>query len=129
MELFNRLYKTIANNADLSQLAKCIQEECFLLSKSIESVIVEDIEYLVLNPYQLQNFIKLQRLTGVFYKLHDISEDVMMGTFETDDVTIKDFCHKYETMEKSVDHVLEKISKLNGVENLSDYDRQLLAKH
>lgn len=129
MELFNRLYKTLANNTDLSHLPVCIQEECFVLSKSIHSEIIDEDEYLVLNPYQLQNFIKLQRLTGIFYKLEDLSEDVIMNTFKSDDKRVSLFCRKYERLEKTVDHVLEKISKLNGVENLSDYDRKLLAKH
>lgn len=130
MELFNRLYKTLANESELSSdIPKIIKDECFLFMMNIESEIIDGYEYLILNPYQLQNFIKLQRLTGVFYNLEDISEDVMIGTFETEDVAVKEFCHKFETMEKSVDHVLEKISKLNGVENLSDYDRKLLAKH
>lgn len=130
MELFNRLYKTLANESELSSdIPKIIKDECFLFMMNIESEIIDGYEYLILNPYQLQQFIKLQRLTGVFYNLEDISDDVMIGRFEIKNDPIKAFCKKYEKMEKTVDHVLEKISKLNGVENLSDYDRKLLAKH
>jgi len=128
MELFNRLYQTKFLNVDLSKISIELQRECFEFSKSILNESFGEYEYGVMNPYQLQEFVRLQSETGIMYEMEDISEKVLMGEFMIDpDFTeqLTEFIEKYEKMEKTSDMVLEKIFK-NGMESLTELDKELI---
>ncbi len=130
MELFNRLYKTKFFNVDLSKISTELKRECFEFNKSILNETFGDFEYGVMNPYQLQEFIRLQSKTGISYEMEDISEKVLMGEYKVDPdyaELLTEFFNKYEEMEKTSDMVLEKIFK-HGVESMTKLDKSLLPK-
>jgi hypothetical protein len=128
MELFNRLYKTRFTPVDLTDISIEIQRELFKFNDSILNETFGDFEYSVMNPYQLQEFVKLQSKSGIEYTLEDISESVLMGEYVPDEELrefVIGFLEKYETLEKTIDIVLDKLSK-HGMSKLSKLDMQIL---
>lgn len=133
LNLFNRVYmakNSMSKKQEEKALQECspnLREE---ISNFLDDVLHDDIDdrtsIVVLNKYQYDKFIKYCELTGITYKIKDITNDVIFGDIELDDVITEFIINPYLESNLTTDIVLDKIS-VKGIESLNDIDKKILS--
>ncbi len=134
LNLFNKIYmakSSMTREEELECLEKCgptLQEE---ISKFLDDVLYDDIDdntsVIVLNSYQYDKFRNYCDLSGINYKIEDVTSKVIFGELEFDDVVKEFVINPYLSENLTTDIVLDKISA-KGIDSLTDLDKEVLSK-
>jgi hypothetical protein len=132
MELFNRIYR--AKTGEQQDIPEEIENELIEFINSVKMGIFGNdgdnlMEYIILNPYQLQKLREFEIRLNYPFDYEDISERVIMGDLtdeELNDDFLLEFYQTYEIMEKNVDIILDKIN-MRGINNLNKIDKEILS--
>jgi hypothetical protein len=132
-DTFNRLY-VIKNKVDraiehqiLNNLPIEKQREIFLFVKSLTLEETDNMTTVaVMNPFEMDKFIKLMEETGMTYDVEDVTISAILGEFKVEDAyiqnTVVDF---FLEGNLTVDMVLDKIGT-KGINYLSPIDKKIL---
>lgn len=132
-DTFNRLY-VIKNKVDrviehqaLNNLPIEKQREIFLFVKGLTLEETDNMTTVaVMNPFEMDKFIKLMEETGMTYDVEDVTIPAILGEFKVEDAyiqnTVVDF---FLEGNLTVDMVLDKIGT-KGIDSLSLIDKKIL---
>lgn len=133
LDLYNKVYE-LTHSLDLADehrlLLKCdinTQREIFTFHKglSICSSLDEKISVCVMNDLDLCKFNKFVDITGINYIIKDVTLDVVLGNFETDELIINTIINPFLEDNLTIDIILDKIN-IKGVDGLSEIDKKIL---
>lgn len=132
MKLYSRIYELdhlFDSETEHSMLLECdvdVQRDCYSLVKNTKSIEVGEMKtFVIMNDNQLSVFNKLTTITGIKYKLTDITEDSILGNYTTENEDVKSLISSFLEENLTIDLALDKIN-LKGIESLSEIDIKIL---
>ncbi len=133
IELFNRIYRFDSlhtSSEELSIISKLdgrIKQEICEFVNSLRGGEVHDmLSIFIMNEHEMRNFKKFTEITGIYYKITDITSDVILGDYNTMRESIADEIINIFLKENlTSDIVLDKIN-IKGIGSLSRIDLDIL---
>jgi hypothetical protein len=132
LDLYNKVYEinSLLDPEDEHQLLlNCdpkTQRDIFKFYKSLTiSEVSEKLSICVMNDVELFAFNKFVELTGMKYDIKDVTVDVILGNFKTDDYTTNIIINPFLEDILTVDIILDKIN-IKGLKSLSEVDKKIL---
>lgn len=132
LDLYNKVYE-INNLLDPvdehNLLLKCdinTQRDVFNFYKSLTiGEVNEMLSICVMNDAELSTFNKFSELLGIGYIIKDVTVDVVLGNFKTDEYITNTIINPFLEDNLSIDMILDKIN-IKGINGLSEVDKKVL---
>lgn len=132
LDLYNKVYE-INNLLDPvdehNLLLKCdinTQRDVFNFYKSLTiGEVSEMLSICVMNDTELSTFNKFSELLGIGYIIKDVTVDVVLGNFKTDEYITNTIINPFLEDNLSIDMILDKIN-IKGINGLSEVDKKVL---
>ena len=132
LDLYNKVYEITSLLGPVEEhhlLLKCdinTQREIFSFYKSLTiGEVNEMVSICIMNDTELSTFNKFVDLTGIKYNIKDITVDVVLGNFTTDDYITNAIINPFLEDNLTIDIILDKIN-IKGVIGLSEVDKKIL---
>lgn len=132
LDLYNKVYEI--NNLlgpvdEHHLLLKCginTQRDVFNFYKSLTiGEVSEMLSICVMNDTELSTFNKFSELLGIGYIIKDVTVDVVLGNFKTDEYITNTIINPFLEDNLSIDMILDKIN-IKGINGLSEIDKKIL---
>lgn len=133
VESFNRIYRFDSEytpSEEFSMVSKLDvreQQDIYEFVKSLRGGEIEDMMSIyIMNDYEISNFNKFSELTGISYKITDITSDVILGDYDSNSDSItEEIISEFLKDNLTADIILDKIN-IKGIESLSKIDLEIL---
>ena len=132
VESFNRIYRfdsEFTSSEEYSIVSKLdvrVQQDIYEFVKSLRGGEIKDmISIFIMNEYEMINFSKFSEMTGIYYKITDITSDVILDDYYFDDSTSSEIINTFLKENLTHDIILDKIN-IKGIGSLSNIDLEIL---
>ena len=132
LDLYNKVYEITSLLGPVEEhhlLLKCdinTQRGVFNFYKSLTIGEVNDmLSICVMNDAELSTFNKFSELLGIGYIIKDVTVDVVLGKFKTDEYITNTIINPFLEDNLSIDMILDKIN-IKGINRLSEIDKKIL---
>ena len=133
IDLFNRIYRFDSlhtSSEELSIISKLedrLKQEICEFVYSLRGGEVHDmLSIFIMNEHEMRNFKKFTEITGIYYRITDITSDVILGDYNTMRESIADeIINTFLKENLTPDIILDKIN-IKGIGSLSKIDLEVL---
>jgi hypothetical protein len=132
LDLYNKVYEITSLLGPVEEhnlLLKCdinTQRDVFNFYKSLTiGQVNEMLSICVMNDAELSTFNKFSELLGIEYIVKDVTVDVVLGKFKTDEYITNTIINPFLEDNLSIDMILDKIN-IKGINGLSEVDKKVL---
>jgi hypothetical protein len=132
LDLYNKVYEVTSlldSTEEHHLLLKCDiknQRDIFNFYKSLTiGEVSEMLSICAMNDAELSTFNKFSELTGIEYIIKDVTVDVVLGNFKTDEYITNTIINPFLEDNLSIDMILDKIN-IKGINGLSEVDKKIL---
>jgi hypothetical protein len=133
IELLNRIYRfdsKYTSSEEYSMVLKLDvreQQDIYEFVKSLRGGEIKDmVSIFIMTDYEISNFNKFSELTGISYKITDITSDVILGDYDSNNHSItEEIISEFLKDNLTTDIILDKIN-IKGIESLSKIDLEIL---
>ena len=132
VESFNRIYRFDSEytpSEEFSMVSKLdvrVQQDIYEFVNSLRGGEIRDmVSIFIMDEYEMKKFNKFSEITGIYYKITDITSDVILGDYDCDDSISDEIINDFLKENLTPDIILDKIN-IKGVVSLSKIDLEIL---
>ena len=132
VESVNRIYRfdsEYTSSEEFSMVSKLdvrVQQDIYEFVNSLRGGEIKDmISIFIMDGYEMVKFNKFSEITGIYYKITDITSDVILGDYDFDDSTSTEIINTFLKENLTSDIILDKIN-IKGIGSLSKIDLEIL---